>query len=141
MEWSRAPRSRFARLFAFMSADEIPDGVRQLIAERIDSIPELEAILLLREFRARKWTAGEAGDRLYLSQIDAAHVLAILEQRGFIVADGDGYRYSPGSSELERTIDDLVTAYSQHLVVVTELVHIKPSARHFVHAVPFRGRK
>ena len=112
-----------------MSADEIPDAVRQLIAERIHTVPELEAILLLREHRTRTWTAAEAGDRLYLSETDAAHVLAVLEQHGFVTAGSDGYRYSPGSDQLERTIAALATAYSQHLVLVTELIHIDRKTR------------
>ena len=45
-----------------MTADPVPDSVRQLIAALIDSIPELEAILLLREYRERTWTSEQAGN-------------------------------------------------------------------------------
>lgn len=141
-EWRVHPIAG-ATLSASMPADEISDDVRRLIAERIDSIPELEAILLLREYQSRTWTAAEAGERLYVSKSVAAHILGVLEQRGFIARDGDGYRYHPGSSELEATIDSLAVAYSHHLVSVTELVHAKPSAnvRHFAEAFRFRREK
>jgi hypothetical protein len=126
-----------------MSAPELPDDIRRLIAESIDSIPELEAILLLREYRTRTWTAVQAGERLYVSKTVAAHILAVLETRGFLTADEQGYRYSPSSKELEATLDRLAAAYSHHLVPVTQLVHAKPNAsvRHFADAFRFRKEK
>ena len=126
-----------------MSAPKIPDDVRRLIAENIDSIPELEAILLLREYRSTTWTAAQAGGRLYVSKTVAAHILAVLETRGFLTGDQQGYRYSPSSKELESTIDRLAEAYSHYLVAVTQLVHAKPNAsvRHFANAFRFRKEK
>lgn len=55
-----------------MSAVDIPLDVRRLIAERIDSVPELEAILLFREYRARSWTAAQASVRLYAHAANGA---------------------------------------------------------------------
>lgn len=126
-----------------MSAPEIADDVRRMIAESIDSIPELEAILLLREYRSATWTVVQAGERLYVSKAVAAHILAVLETRGFLNRDQQGYRYSPSSKELESTIDRLADAYSHHLVAVTQLVHAKPNAsvRHFADAFRFRKEK
>lgn len=123
--------------------EEIPDDVRRLIADSIDSIPELEAVLLLRECRPRTWTAAQAGERLYVSKTVAAHVLGVLEQRGFFSRDGESFRYAPASPELEATVDALAATYSHHLVAVTQLVHAKPSAgvRHFADAFRFRKGK
>jgi hypothetical protein len=112
-----------------MSADDIPLDVRRLIAESIDSVPELEAILLFREYRARSWTAAQASARLYVSKTVAAHILGLLEQRGFLALDGESFRYAPASHDLEGTVDALAVAYSHHLVEVTQLVHAKPGAR------------
>jgi hypothetical protein len=111
-----------------MPAEEIPDHVRRLIADRIDSVPQLEALLLFREYRARTWTASQASARLYVSRILAAQIIGVLEQRGFLVIDGDAFRYAPASHELEVSVDALAVAYSHHLVAVTELVHAKPGA-------------
>lgn len=123
--------------------EDIPDDVRRLIADSVDSIPELEAILLLREYRPRTWTAAQAGERLYVSKTVAAHVLGILQQRGVFAGDGESFRYAPASPELEATIDALAVAYSHHLVAVTQLVHAKPNAsvRHFAEAFRFRKEK
>ncbi len=124
-----------------MAMDHIPDDVRTLIAERIDSVPELEAILLFREDPQREWTAEAAGRRLYVSTVVAGHVLGVLCERGFFARSGDAYRYEPESPRLGAIVDQLAIAYARHLVAVTQMIHSKPSQnlRDFVDA--FRLRK
>jgi hypothetical protein len=124
-------------------ADEIPPSVRALIAERIESVPELEAILLFRRAAGRAWTAEEAGQRLYVSTTVAAYVLAELTERGFFEREGETYRYAPESPELAGVIDDLAAAYGRHLVAVTQLIHSKPSqsVRDFANAFRLRRPK
>ena len=58
-----------------MPNESIPSVVRQLIADRLDSIPELEAVLLFREDATHHWTADEAGRRLYVSTTVATYIL------------------------------------------------------------------
>lgn len=124
-----------------MTDDLISPAVRALIAERLDSVPELEAVLLLREHAARGWTAEEAGTRLYVSTTVAAHVLATLAERGFFSATDATYRYAPATPEIADAVDQLAIAYRRHLVAVTEIIHSKPSrnVRDFANA--FRLRK
>lgn len=124
-----------------MTGDPIPHAVRELIAERLDSVPELEAVLLFRENPARAWTPEDAGTRLYVSTTVAMHVLDTLSARGFFAAAGGGYRYQPESADLAAAVDALADAYRRHLVAITELIHAKPSrhVRDFANA--FRLRK
>jgi hypothetical protein len=124
-----------------MNAPVVPDHVRRLVVDAIDSVPELEAILLLRAESGRRWTATEAGARLYVSVTMAAHVLTVLAERGFLVVDGDTYRYAPVRLELDGTVADLAHAYATHLIAITNLIHSKPatSIRQFADA--FRLRK
>ena len=119
----------------------IPDDVCALVLERIDSVPELEAILLFREDPRREWTPEAAGRRLYVSTTVAGHVLGLLCERGFFARSGEGYRYEPESPRLRRIVDQLAIAYSRQLVAVTQMIHSKPSQnlRDFVDA--FRLRK
>lgn len=124
-----------------MPDEPIPNTVRWVIAERIDSVPELEAILLLRDDPTRAWNAEEAGQRLYVSTNVASHVLGVLSERGFFVRAGDRYRYQPESPRLGVVVDQLAIAYARQLVAVTQMIHSKPSQnlRDFVDA--FRLRK
>jgi hypothetical protein len=124
-----------------MTGKPVPDAVKQLISNLIDSIPELEAILLLRDYREQSWTAERAGARLYVSKAIAGHILAVLEDRGFFTKEGEAYRYAPASPSLEQAIDELADAYAHHLVDVTHLVHAKPSASVREFAAAFRFRK
>lgn len=124
-----------------MTGDAIPEVVRQLISDCIDSIPELEAILLLRQYRTRDWNVDDTGKRLYVSPIVAAHILTALTERGFFAASGETYRYSPDSPELEAAVDLLASTYAQHLIAVTNFIHAKPSAGVRLFAQAFRFRK
>jgi len=122
-------------------AAKISHTVKTLIAERIDSIPELEALLLVRDDRARDWSPAEAGMRLYVSTLVAAHILSTLREREFLAEREARYRYEPVSPELADAVDQLAAAYARHLVAVTEIVHSKPSrdVRDFANAFRVRG--
>ncbi|MEO6027562.1 MAG: hypothetical protein ABIR79_11905 [Candidatus Binatia bacterium] len=122
-------------------AAKISHAVKTLIAERIDSIPELEALLLVRDDRASDWSPEEAGKRLYVSTLVATYILGILRERGFLAERDARYRYEPASSELADAVDQLAAAYARHLVAVTEIVHSKPSRniRDFANAFRVRG--
>jgi hypothetical protein len=126
-----------------MSSDEVPDAVKRLIAEHIDTIPELEAILLLRQCRERDWSAAEAGQRLYVSAAVGSHILSVLAERGFLSRQDQRFRYQPATRELESVVDHLAETYARQLVSVTRLVHGKPSAsvRQFADAFRFRKEK
>lgn len=124
-----------------MAASGIPDAVRRLIAESIDSVPELEAILLLRDRRDVAWTPEEAGRRLYVSTTAATHILSILADRGLFATDGDTYRYAPIRPEIEDAVDQLAATYAKQLVTVTQLIHAKPSASVREFADAFRLRR
>ena len=126
-----------------MPDEIIPPAARALIAERIDSVPELEAVLLFRTEARRTWTPEEAGQRLYVSTTVASHVLAELADRGFFAREAEAYRYAPASPELAAAVDELASAYSRHLVAVTNLIHSKPSqsVRDFANAFRLRRPK
>jgi len=65
----------------------------------------------------------------------------VLSERGFLAHTHDRYRYAPESPDLADTVDALATAYSRHLVAVTEIVHAKPSKGVRAFADAFRLRK
>lgn len=120
---------------------EIPETVRRLILEAIDSVPELEAVLLLRSHADRDWNAEEAGARLYVSVTVAAHVLSILAQRGLLTMTGERYRYAPTTTELDAAVTKLAATYATNLIGVTHLIHSKPSPSVLQFADAFRLRK
>ena len=124
-----------------MASGEIPPDVRRLILEAIDTVPELEALLLLRDTPGQFWTPESASSRLYVSRAVAAYALDVLAKRGFLENTAEGFVYRPVATEIAQTIDGLARTYASALVAVTKLIHAKPgpSVQDFARA--FRLRK
>jgi DNA-binding IclR family transcriptional regulator len=124
-----------------MPLTEIPEPVRRFIVEAVDSVPELEALLLLRAHADRTWSVEDAGARLYVSPTMASHLLNALAARGLLERDGERYRYGPARPELDHVVGDLAATYATKLIAVTRLIHAKPAASVRQFADAFRLRK
>lgn len=126
-----------------MSGDLIPDDLRQFILANIDSVAEMEALILLRSGPAQGWSAPVYTRRLYISEAETVRLLASLCAKGFatpLATEPVQYRYQPASPELGELVDRLVEFYARHLVPVTHLIHSKPQPRirEFADAFKFR---
>ena len=69
-----------------MSADVLPDEVKAFLLRYIDSVAQLEALLLLRANADLAWSADMLALRLYTSVQDTAELLARLCADGFLAA-------------------------------------------------------
>jgi hypothetical protein len=127
-------------IFRAMAQPAVPERVRRLILESIDSVAELEALLLLRETAGQPWTADAASARLYVSRTVAAYSLAALAHRHLLEETAEGFIYQPASPGLRDDVSALAIAYSRHLIAVTQLIHAKPgpSVQDFARAFRFR---
>lgn len=121
-------------------ADEIiPDELRDFILKHIDSITQLEALILLRARPDADWDAKRTAARLYASEQEIADVLARLCADGLLVCEGELYRYHCATDELATMVDRLAEAYAHHLIPVTNMIHAKPRRiRAFADAFKFR---
>lgn len=127
-----------------MAEPVIPEDIRLFILNRIDSIAQLEGLLLLRGNSAREWSTSEVAKRLYVSEREAADILGRLCADGFLLArneEASSFQYSPSSSGLKEMVDRLAETYSKHLVPVTKLIHGKPRKRIQEFADAFRLRE
>jgi len=111
----------------------IPVDVGQFILERIDSIAQLEALLLLRNSPDTWWTCKAVAERLYVTEESSVGLLEMLCKRGLLLAadqpPGRTYRYRPDTGELREMVDRLAYYYTKHLVPVSNLVHAKARTR------------
>lgn len=120
--------------------DLIPPDVREFIVRHIDTVSELEALLILRENPGESWEAGRIAARVYSSEREIGRVLERFTADGFLERDGENYRYHCMDPEIDRTIGELARSYASHLIPVTNMIHSKPrSMRSFSDA--FRLRK
>jgi hypothetical protein len=108
-----------------MVDDGIPADLRDFIVRSIDSVGQLEALLLLRADPDKTWDVAQLARRLYVNEAEAAAILAHLVEQGFVIAAGGSTRYDPGNKH-NLIIDRLAEAYARQLIPITNLIHAKP---------------
>lgn len=113
-----------------MGEDYIPQAVQEFLLSRIDSIAQLEALLLLYGERGRAWDCPEIARRLYISEATCTEVLTALSRHALVIKDGTSFRFNDQEPELAKTIQRLSEHYAKHLIPVTNLIHSKPRRIH-----------
>jgi hypothetical protein len=122
----------------------IPDDVQAFLLKYIDSIAQLEALLLMRANASLVWVAETLASRLYITPQDTAVLLERLRTDGFLEAlpnPPSSYQYHPTSNELAHMVDRVADLYAKYLIPVTNLIHAKPRTRVQEFADAFRLRK
>jgi len=99
---------------------------RFLLAE-IDSIPHLEALLLLWNSRPRRWPVEELSRGLYVPLSRAQAIVHDLREKGMIVVESDECAYNDAYRH-DSMVAEIDSAYRQELVRITNLVHSKASS-------------
>ena len=113
-----------------MTEPVIPQHVLQFIAEQIDTVPQLECLLLLHQHDNRDWLADELAARIYISRDTASAILQSLERRHLVASEGVPPRYHLSTSEKvsRELIAEVAAAYQRHLVPIATFIHSKASA-------------
>ncbi|HYJ17186.1 MAG TPA: hypothetical protein VE170_16965 [Candidatus Limnocylindria bacterium] len=122
----------------------IPEEVKQFIFEKIDSVAEMEALLLLRSNPEASWSIASLAKRLYIDEGQTAKIVDHLCREGLLTISSNeqaSYRYEPKSVELQNSVDRVAEMYTKHLVPISTLIHSKPRVRAQEFADAFRLRK
>jgi Mn-dependent DtxR family transcriptional regulator len=106
--------------------DLISEDLQEFIFRHIDSIAQLEALLLLRKNREESWTAERIAQRLYTSEAESSRVLERLCADGLLSFEKGHYRIADETEELRQMVGRLAEVYARHLIPVTNLIHSKP---------------
>jgi DNA-binding MurR/RpiR family transcriptional regulator len=121
--------------------------VYEFILDNIDSVPHLEALLLLWNSRPQKWCAEEVAKRLYVDPSIAQNLLDDLSRAGLIVALAPSperqYHYESKASPSDALIEAVDSAYRRQVVRISTLIHSKASSavRDFARAFRFTKEK
>lgn len=113
-----------------MRDGDTEDEVLRFIFENIDTVPHLEALLLLWQNSATPWSTETLAARLYVSPVQANTILEDLSRRGFVTQEQDGaaFRYAP-DWDAQRGLMPLISeTYRRNLVGITRMIHSKGSA-------------
>jgi|SRR4051794_6670454 hypothetical protein len=126
-----------------MIDDKSRSNVDDFIIEQIDSVPHLEALLLLWNTRPKRWSVEEMAEALYVSGDETKAILSNLAQRELITLQGENpglYFCAPTSQEAGKLFQDLDRTYKRELVRVSQMIHSKASAavRDFARAFRFK---
>jgi hypothetical protein len=114
-----------------MSLPGIPEKVLQFIAAKIDTVPQLEALLLLWENPQRDWSEEELASRVYVSHEAAAAIMQALQRRQLIAATSNSparYRYSSDWDPSGELMSEVAGAYRRHLVPLATYIHSRASS-------------
>lgn len=114
--------------------------VDRFILDEIDTVPHLEALLLLWNSRPKQWSIDELAASLYLPQDGARQVIEDLQQRSLILRASAGAAYSP-DNPYNHLFEEIDRTWRRELVRVSNMIHSKasPAVREFARA--FRVRK
>ena len=125
-----------------MSPPDIPQHILAFVASSIDSVPQMEALVLLWEIQARAWSIEEIAARIYVSKEVATDIVSTLQRRRFIrpeESDPTRWRYDSSTPD-GPVIAETAAAYHRHVVALATYIHSKASAsvREFARAFDFK---
>lgn len=113
-----------------MNAPGIPARVMEFLTENIDTVPQLEALLLLWQDPGKLWSVEELAVRLYVSKEEAGAIVRALQMRALIVPEGTptAYRYSAEWDASGTMMSEVAQAYRHNLVHIAKFIHSRASS-------------
>ena len=120
---------------------DLPVEVKQFIDRQIESLAQLETLLLLRQAPERTMTAAEIAKAMYVPPESSLAVLKDLERRGMVkpmAAADPRYLYQPADEATAKIIDALAQLYDERRVAVISQIYSKPTSKVQTFADAFR---
>lgn len=127
-----------------MSSEDIPQNVSQFIVDHINSVEQLETLLLLHAEPAREWTAEQIAKELRTST-DAAR-LRLTELKRIpcveeISSAPPKYRFATSNAALCPIVDAVARQYKDRRVSIISLIYTKPANELRAFSDAFRIKK
>jgi hypothetical protein len=128
-----------------MIQGELPEDIVRFLTARVDTVPHLEALLLLWDSRPKAWTHEEISVRVYVPPAQAQGILNDLLRQKFVTSDPeapDRFRYDESWDDAGM-MQKVASTYRQQLVRVANLIHSKasPAVRDFARAFQFKKER
>lgn len=126
---------------------EVPFELRQLIAQRLESMEQVEVLVLLARTEPRRWSSAEVAAELRWPQPIAVNSLEELACGKLLTRAGTGaasvtYEYAPPADDRE-SIAALIHLYETRPLVLGRLIYDRPPtvARSFADAFRIRSKR
>jgi hypothetical protein len=129
-----------------MGDEQRETQVEAFIRDQIDSVPHMEALLLLWNYRPQSRTIEEMASALFIAPDRAEKILQDLTRLSLLEADArplQRYSYATGSADRDRLMTAVNETYRRELVRLTGIIHAKGSqaVRDFARAFRFTKDK
>lgn len=109
--------SNYVAIYARSTVSALSDEVATFLREKIESVEQLEILLLLRAQPDRLWTGDSVSTELNIVPSLAGEALEHLCRSNLLDVrvgrEHVAFRYAPGTSELDRAVHELVRAHRE----------------------------
>lgn len=121
--------------------EENPRGVEvdRFVLDEIESVPHIEALLILWNSRPKASSVSELAALLYLPQDRTRRILEDLQQRSLAIASENIYSYNSAHAR-DHLMPDVDRTWRRELVRLSNMIHSKasPAVREFARAFRFK---
>jgi len=117
--------------------------VDRFVLEKIDTVPHLEALLLLWQQSSDSWTTESVAKRLWIEPEEATAILNDLVRLELVeLRDPLQYAYRPSATN-DRLLRGVANLYRREMIRISRMIHAKPSSavRAFARAFRFTKEK
>jgi len=126
-------------------SEDIPSRaeVDHFIVDTIDSVPHLEALLLLWQNQSQNWSVEGVAKRLWIDPDDTRSILQDLTRNQFLsltAGEPEEYSYRPDAGN-DRILRGVADIYRQEMIRISRMIHAKPSSAVRAFARAFRFTK
>lgn len=122
----------------------LSSSVEDFILKYIDSLEELEILLLLNASSERAFTVAAVYEHIKSTPLSVQQKLEDLTTKGLVQTTSDNpvqYRFEPQTEELILSVRDLAGAYKERRLRVLECLFSKPISSLRIFADSFKLRK
>ncbi len=123
----------------------LPAQVRAFIESQIDSVEQLEILLLFYRNPERVWSISQICSEIRGTLSSTHNRVSSLKKHGLISTinekDHEGYRYSPPDAEVNAVIGQLAEEYRVRRVRVIDAIYAPPTGKMLDFMEAFRIRK
>jgi hypothetical protein len=105
--------------------------VLRFILDHLETVPHLEALLLIWQNQTTEWDPSMLAGRIYVSPAVGRAILEDLARHGFVSpqpGQPTSYIYDPTWDAMRGMLPRVAELYRRQLVQVTKLIHSKGSA-------------
>ena len=108
------------------SIGSVPESVLRFIELNIDTVPQLETLLMLSQEDSRDWLVEEVAARNYITEQRAVEILEVLRRRGLVSSEEAPrrFRFNPTNPETR----EVGRHYQKNLSDIATSIHSRPSS-------------